>query len=111
MRALALDLVRREQQRRQDQQQQQEQQQQQQEQQQEHEQEQQGHEQRREQAQEAAGAETEPAPIPSGWALGFHSVPSLLRLHLHVISTDMDSPALKNKVRQSGCTEMHAALP
>jgi hypothetical protein len=37
-------------------------------------------------------------PIPRGWAVGFHSVPSMRRLHLHVISTDMDSPALKTKV-------------
>jgi predicted kinase len=29
--------------------------------------------------------------------LGFHSLPSLPQLHLHVISQDLDSPALKNK--------------
>ena len=28
---------------------------------------------------------------------GFHAVPSMTRLHLHVISQDFDSPCLKNK--------------
>lgn len=28
---------------------------------------------------------------------GYHSVPSMVRLHLHVISTDFDSPHLKTK--------------
>lgn len=51
----------------------------------------------------AGGAAVEEAgggggAVPRGWAVGFHSVPSMARLHLHVISTDMDSPALKNKV-------------
>lgn len=36
-------------------------------------------------------------PVPAGWRLGFHSVPSMRQLHLHVISQDFDSPALKNK--------------
>jgi aprataxin len=31
------------------------------------------------------------------WALGFHSVPSMRRLHLHVISRDFDAPSLKTK--------------
>ena len=29
--------------------------------------------------------------------IGFHAVPSMRPLHLHVISRDMDAPALKNK--------------
>ncbi|KAJ3113670.1 hypothetical protein HK098_007599 [Nowakowskiella sp. JEL0407] len=29
--------------------------------------------------------------------IGFHSVPSMRQLHLHVISTDMSSESLKNK--------------
>mmetsp|Transcript_15506 Transcript_15506/g.24794 ORF Transcript_15506/g.24794 Transcript_15506/m.24794 type:complete len:139 (-) Transcript_15506:316-732(-) len=29
--------------------------------------------------------------------LGFHAVPSLRQLHLHIISDDFDSPCLKNK--------------
>ena len=29
--------------------------------------------------------------------MGFHAVPSMTRLHMHVISTDFDSPCLKNK--------------
>jgi len=32
-----------------------------------------------------------------GFRVGFHSVPSLQLLHLHVISADFDSPSLKNK--------------
>lgn len=43
------------------------------------------------------GAAPATPPVPKGWSVGFHSVPSLRQLHLHVISTDMDSPALKNK--------------
>jgi aprataxin len=35
--------------------------------------------------------------VPDGWRLGFHSVPSMAQLHLHVISTDFDSPCLKTK--------------
>ncbi|BDA45631.1 probable aprataxin at C-terminar half [Coccomyxa sp. Obi] len=33
----------------------------------------------------------------SGFMLGFHSIPSMSHLHLHVISKDFDSPALKHK--------------
>jgi aprataxin len=29
--------------------------------------------------------------------MGFHAIPSLSCLHLHIISKDMQSPALKNK--------------
>merc|ERR1719427_952335 len=29
--------------------------------------------------------------------IGFHAVPSMNLLHLHVVSTDFDSPCLKNK--------------
>lgn len=46
----------------------------------------------------AGGGGEQRVPLPRGWRVGFHSVPSMRRLHLHVISTDMDSPALKNKV-------------
>jgi aprataxin len=35
--------------------------------------------------------------VPVGWRAGFHSVPSMAQLHLHVISTDYDSPCLKTK--------------
>lgn len=31
------------------------------------------------------------------WRQGFHANPSLLHLHLHIISDDFDSPCLKNK--------------
>jgi aprataxin len=33
----------------------------------------------------------------STFKMGFHSVPSMSQLHLHVISTDFCSPALKTK--------------
>ena len=33
----------------------------------------------------------------AGFALGFHSIPSMKHLHLHVISKDYDSPCLKHK--------------
>ncbi|CAL8470785.1 g10327 [Coccomyxa elongata] len=33
----------------------------------------------------------------SGFMLGFHSIPSMSHLHLHVISKDFDSPQLKHK--------------
>ena len=36
------------------------------------------------------------APL-SSFALGFHSIPSMRRLHLHVISKDFESPYLKTK--------------
>jgi aprataxin len=35
--------------------------------------------------------------VPAGWRVGFHSMPSMAQLHLHVISTDYDSPCLKTK--------------
>ncbi|KAF7259963.1 hypothetical protein EG68_03547 [Paragonimus skrjabini miyazakii] len=34
---------------------------------------------------------------PSDFRIGYHSVPSMLQLHLHVISTDFCSPCLKTK--------------
>jgi aprataxin len=33
----------------------------------------------------------------SDFAMGFHAVPSMTHLHLHVVSQDFDSPCLKNK--------------
>ena len=36
-------------------------------------------------------------PIPKGWQLGFHAIPSMFQLHLHVVSRDFDSPCLKHK--------------
>ena len=42
-------------------------------------------------------AAAHPAPSGAPWRFGFHSVPSLAPLHLHVISQDLDSPALKTK--------------
>ena len=36
------------------------------------------------------------ASLPA-FKFGFHSIPSMRQLHLHVISQDFDSPALKNK--------------
>ncbi|XP_043270673.1 aprataxin [Venturia canescens] len=36
--------------------------------------------------------------------LGYHAVPSMARLHLHVISTDFDSPCLKNKYHWNSFT-------
>ncbi|XP_026499208.2 aprataxin [Vanessa tameamea] len=35
---------------------------------------------------------------------GFHAVPSMQRLHMHVISTDMNSPSLKTKVHWNSFT-------
>lgn len=35
---------------------------------------------------------------------GFHAVPSMHRLHMHVISTDMNSPCLKTKVHWNSFT-------
>lgn len=35
---------------------------------------------------------------------GFHAVPSMQRLHLHIISTDMVSPCLKTKVHWNSFT-------
>ncbi|KAG2449967.1 hypothetical protein HYH02_000071 [Chlamydomonas schloesseri] len=39
----------------------------------------------------------EQVPGAAAFKLGFHAVPSMCQLHLHVISQDFDSPALKNK--------------
>ncbi|KAG2429067.1 hypothetical protein HXX76_011307 [Chlamydomonas incerta] len=39
----------------------------------------------------------EQVPGTAAFKLGFHAVPSMCQLHLHVISQDFDSPALKNK--------------
>ncbi|KAG2495217.1 hypothetical protein HYH03_006823 [Edaphochlamys debaryana] len=36
-------------------------------------------------------------PEAVAFKLGFHAVPSMAQLHLHVVSQDFDSPALKNK--------------
>ncbi len=36
-------------------------------------------------------------PVPGGWRIGFHSLPSMRQLHMHVVSTDFDSPKLKTK--------------
>ena len=43
-----------------------------------------------------AGAPGAPSAGPT-FLLGFHSVPSMRQLHMHVVSTDFDSPALKHK--------------
>jgi aprataxin len=47
----------------------------------------------------AAWAAAQRAADPSlpPFRLGFHSAPSMRALHLHVISSDFDSPCLKNK--------------
>lgn len=34
-------------------------------------------------------------PVPI--RLGYHAIPSLSLLHLHIVSSDLESPALKNK--------------
>jgi len=36
-------------------------------------------------------------PELPGFKMGFHTIPSMRQLHLHVISLDFDSPCLKNK--------------
>ncbi|GLI62201.1 hypothetical protein VaNZ11_004792 [Volvox africanus] len=36
-------------------------------------------------------------PITVAFKLGFHSVPSMAQLHMHAVSQDFNSPALKNK--------------
>jgi aprataxin len=42
---------------------------------------------------------------PKAYKVGFHSIPSMNQLHLHVISTDFVSPCLKNKKHyNSFCT-------
>ena len=38
-----------------------------------------------------------PGDVGNDFRMGFHAVPSMARLHLHVISQDFDSPCLKNK--------------
>eukprot|EP00026_Physarum_polycephalum_P011872 Phypoly_transcript_12120.p1 GENE.Phypoly_transcript_12120~~Phypoly_transcript_12120.p1 ORF type:complete len:347 (+),score=49.51 Phypoly_transcript_12120:10-1050(+) len=35
--------------------------------------------------------------VPVKFSIGFHAVPSMSQLHLHVISKDMNSPAMKTK--------------
>jgi hypothetical protein len=35
--------------------------------------------------------------IPPGWRLGFHSIPSMAQLHLHIITNDFNSEWLKFK--------------
>jgi aprataxin len=35
--------------------------------------------------------------IPPGWRLGFHSIPSMAQLHLHIITNDFNSEWLKTK--------------
>jgi hypothetical protein len=48
--------------------------------------------------------------IPLRW--GFHAVPSLRLLHLHVVSSDLDSPALKNKKHwNSFATPFFVSIP
>lgn len=44
-----------------------------------------------------AAEHASPAASAAGFALGFHSIPSMRHLHLHVISKDYDSPCLKHK--------------
>ncbi|GFR50688.1 hypothetical protein Agub_g12940 [Astrephomene gubernaculifera] len=36
-------------------------------------------------------------PETAAFKLGFHAVPSMCQLHMHVVSQDFDSPSLKNK--------------
>ncbi|GLC48946.1 hypothetical protein PLESTB_000165900 [Pleodorina starrii] len=36
-------------------------------------------------------------PVTVAFKLGFHAVPSMCQVHMHVVSQDFDSPALKNK--------------
>merc|ERR1712029_436543 len=45
----------------------------------------------------AAGQDQVPPGTTPGVRMGFHAVPSMSRLHLHVISQDFDSPCLKHK--------------
>ncbi|KAG7295994.1 hypothetical protein JYU34_021088 [Plutella xylostella] len=40
----------------------------------------------------------------AGLRAGFHAVPSMQRLHMHVISTDMISPSLKTKIHWNSFT-------
>ncbi|XP_053606621.1 aprataxin [Plodia interpunctella] len=42
--------------------------------------------------------------MDSSLRAGFHAVPSMQRLHMHVISTDMVSPCLKTKVHWNSFT-------
>ena len=44
-----------------------------------------------------AGEYASPAAIQCGFNLGFHSIPSMRHLHLHVISRDFNSVCLKKK--------------
>lgn len=37
-------------------------------------------------------------------SIGYHAVPSMQRLHLHVLSTDFNSPCLKNKYHWNSFT-------
>lgn len=39
----------------------------------------------------------DPSCAPLGFALGFHALPSMPQLHMHVVSRDMDSDRVKTK--------------
>eukprot|EP00890_Picochlorum_soloecismus_P001036 jgi/Picsp_1/1933/NSC_05399-R1_fha-hit protein len=43
--------------------------------------------------------------IPKSCKIGFHSVPSLPQLHMHVVSLDFNSPMLKTKVHWNSFTQ------
>ena len=51
----------------------------------------------------------------ANFKIGYHASPSMHRLHLHVISTDYDSPSLKTKVHWNSFTTpfflLHERMP
>jgi aprataxin len=54
--------------------------------------------QQEQQAPSAAGGDaSSTTSIPPSWRVGFHSVPSMAQLHLHILSDDFDSEWLKTK--------------
>lgn len=40
----------------------------------------------------------------NSYSIGYHAMPSMQRLHLHVISTDFNSPCLKTKYHWNSFT-------
>lgn len=46
----------------------------------------------------------EPSLRPTSYKMGFHTLPSMRQLHLHVVSLDFDSPCLKHKTHWNSFT-------
>lgn len=55
------------------------------------------HQQQQQEGGGSSGADNSSSSIPPGWRVGFHSIPSMAQLHLHILSDDFVSPWLKTK--------------